>query len=45
MKKTYETPNVEIIAFTSADIITLSAPDVLAGNDDVVQAPGNWFKR
>ena len=43
--KTYETPNVEIIAFTSADIITLSAPDVLAGSDDTVTAHGSWFKR
>lgn len=42
--KTYETPNVEIIAFTSADIIT-SSTDVLAGNDDTVTTPGSWWKR
>lgn len=44
--KAYETPNVEIIAFTSADIITSSnGEDVLAGNDDTVTTPGSWWKR
>lgn len=42
MKK-YETPNAEIVELNTADIITLSAPDSLAGNDDTAVAPDSWF--
>ena len=41
--KFYNAPTVEIVELNVADIITLSAPDELAGYDDTVSAPGTWF--
>ena len=42
MKK-YNAPEVQILELDIADVITLSAPDVLADFDDTVSAPGTWF--
>jgi len=42
MKK-YSTPSAEVIELKSADIITLSAPDELAKDDDTAVAPDSWF--
>ena len=42
MKK-YDTPSAELILIRSADVITLSADDDLAGYDDTVNAPSGWF--
>ena len=42
MKK-YNTPFAEIVELNTADIITLSAPDEMAGNDDTAVAPDSWF--
>ena len=41
--KFYNAPIVEIVELNVADIITLSAPDELAGNDDTAVAPDSWF--
>ena len=41
--KSYVTPKVELLELKIADIITLSAPDELAGYDDTVTAPDSWF--
>jgi hypothetical protein len=41
--KFYNAPTVEIVELNVADIITLSAPDELAGNDDTAVAPDSWF--
>ena len=41
--KNYVTPTVEIMELKTADIITLSALDALAGSDDVASAPRHWF--
>lgn len=43
MMKIYNTPSAEIIELKSADIITLSAPDELANDDDTAFAPDSWF--
>ena len=43
MKKSYMTPNAEIVTLNALDVITLSAPDDLAGYDDTVTAPDDWF--
>ena len=43
MMKTYNTPSAEKIELMLADIITLSAPDELAKDDDTAVAPDSWF--
>ena len=42
MKK-YNSPEANVIELNVADIITRSAPDSLAGNDDTAVAPDSWF--
>lgn len=42
MKK-YTTPFAELVEISTADVITLSAPDELAGYDDKETAPEGWF--
>ena len=41
--KVYSTPVAEVVELKTADIITLSALDALAGSDDVASAPRHWF--
>ena len=41
--KNYNAPFAEIVELNVADIITLSAPDELAKDDDTIVAPDNWF--
>ena len=41
--KIYNTPFAEIVKLNFADVITLSAPDVLADYDDKITAPNSWF--
>ena len=42
MKK-YNTPSLEILEFKISDVITLSAEDLFAEFDDVINAPSTWF--
>ena len=42
MKK-YITPSAEKIELAIADIITVSAPDDRADDDNTVVAPNDWF--
>jgi len=42
MKK-YDIPSAETIELNVTDIITLSAPDELAKDDDTAVAPDSWF--
>ena len=41
--KFYNAPSAKIIELKLADIITLSAPDELAKDDDTAVAPDSWF--
>lgn len=41
--KIYNTPSAEKIELKLADIITMSAPDELAKDDDTAVAPDSWF--
>lgn len=42
-EKKYNTPSAELTELDAKDIVTLSAPDELAGNDDTAVAPDSWF--
>lgn len=42
-EKKYTTPNVESVELNVKDVITLSAPDELAKDDDTAVAPDSWF--
>ena len=42
MKK-YNTPFAQVVKLNTVDIITASAPDELAKDDDTVVAPDSWF--
>ena len=42
MKK-YSTPELKIMTLELADVITISAEDLFAEFDDVVNAPSTWF--
>ena len=41
--KRYITPSADKIELELADIITLSAPDEWAEEDDTAEAPKTWF--
>ena len=42
-EKKYSAPNVESVELNVKDVITLSAPDELAKDDDTAVAPDSWF--
>jgi len=42
-EKKYNTPCAELVELKAKDIITLSAPDELAKDDDTAVAPDSWF--
>ncbi len=42
MKK-YQTPSAKILELNISDVIALSAEDLFADFDDVVEAPDSWF--
>ncbi len=41
--KNYTTPKVDIMELKLSDVIALSAEDIFAEFDDVVEAPESWF--
>ena len=41
--KIYNSPYAKVIELKVADVITLSAPDELAKDDDTAVAPDSWF--